>query len=109
MANPGRTLPIERAIKKLAEVRELLRTVRPREAESSVRSLVTSLADSELHELEGELRRTIQLFHPKRRRELQDLLRRALTAAPPPATATESNVPSEPMVIREDTPAMVEA
>jgi hypothetical protein len=77
----------------LAEIEELVRTVRLNDAESRIRAVLESLSPEELIEWEFDLRQTIGKFLPKRRRALlaelsKGLARDALTEPDSPATDT---------------------
>lgn len=58
----------------LAEVEQLVATVRPQEAEERLRSLIATMGDEELRVWEPDLRLTISRFFPKRRKALTAVL-----------------------------------
>jgi hypothetical protein len=72
----------------LADVERLVQTVKPREAEERLRSLIGTMGDEELKIWEADLRLTIGRFLPKRRKSLLLVLDRRLTGSDgsPPAT-----------------------
>jgi hypothetical protein len=79
----------------LEEVEQLIINAKPREAEERVRSLLSTIGDTELRIWEVDLRRTINRFLPKRRRALTAALDQRLgkaaaasedDAVPPPHT-----------------------
>lgn len=72
---------MERVDRELSEIRALLRTVKPAEAERRLRTLILQLGPEELRSVEQDLRPTIDGFLPKRRRDLTELLNRALQGA----------------------------
>src|SRR3972149_2482029 len=63
----------------LTEVERLLATVRVQGAEDLIRSLMYTMGGQELRVWEADLRRTIDLFFHKRRRELTQALDRRLS------------------------------
>jgi hypothetical protein len=62
----------------LVEVERLVDTVKPREAEERLRSLISTVGDEELRMWEADLRVTIGRFLPKRRKSLLLVLDRRL-------------------------------
>lgn len=58
----------------LTRIERLIREVKPQEAEDRLRALITTIGDDELTTWAPDLRRTIQAFLPKRRRDLASLL-----------------------------------
>jgi hypothetical protein len=81
----------------LGDVERLVQTVKPREAEEKLRSLISTMGDEELKMWEADLRLTIDRFLPKRRKSLTLVLDRRLASdgASPPTLKLGSQEPKQ--------------
>lgn len=91
-----RDLFMDSVTRELASIEELIRTVKPEEAESRCRELISSLPLADLHDRAPEIRATVNVFLPKRKRRLFSWIDALLTDPVPEAVSV---IPSSPVKV----------